>query len=750
MRRMRERKDLLRRNEVKKGKILGLLLAALLAAASVPAAVFASPSEITIPSVTSAKYGNTWLTALKSDLTGLTAATSIQDLVNKTSVSNDAYSTVEKVLTYVFYEEYNLTGWAAFKNTAECSIYGNILQTSAIARIDIFLSPISAVSRNFTEVAEFIAYVAQYRPTRVILRNTFADPVVTTLALESASQFSQVSFVVESGAILSYNAASFTGSVAVESGGTLDLGYKNPKDLTFLESKLIASLDLQPGSTINFPYGTTAAQASLYLSKNNPLATGFIILVDWKKINEKPDGIAVTPLYGVYADPRGAAGANKYFAFKGTAVYFQVKLTGISDWSQFKGLYPYLSGNTSPNTKFVYQDLPWRKLENASLANGSSFDWAADLPSWAYKGADGAFYYYVPLLIGSDEAGQDVKVAFTSVAYDNFWGSEYEGVFHFAAKDMPKVTKVLIKPEEAAAAKGATLDFYTQVYLENYEELFDVAFRRDTSWSVSNKASASTKISQDGVLAVGADETAATLVVTAKTKIYGLYDSTNAIFDAPTYVVNGYKYFLPTNPEVEVTAIVRVGGNTVPPVPATLKIGASHASPTSISLNWNAAAGATGYNLYQANSSAGSYQLIASNTQSLSAVAAGLYTGSYYWFKAAAVGAKGEIAVSDPIQVRARPLRPASINAAAGSKTGSVKVSWGSVAECDGYAVYVSTSRTGTYTLKSVVSGRNSLSAQVAGLKSGATYYFKVASYVQVGPAKVPSVYTGVVSAKAK
>jgi hypothetical protein len=64
--------------------------------------------------------------------------------------------------------------------------------------------------------------------------------------------------------------------------------------------------------------------------------------------------------------------------------------------------------------------------------------------------------------------------------------------------------------------------------------------------------------------------------------------------------------------------------------------------------------------------------------------------------------------------------------------------------------VYVSTSRTGTYTLKSVVSGRDSLSAQISGLKSGATYYFKVASYVQVGPAKVPSVYTGVVSAKAK
>jgi hypothetical protein len=192
------------------------------------------------------------------------------------------------------------------------------------------------------------------------------------------------------------------------------------------------------------------------------------------------------------------------------------------------------------------------------------------------------------------------------------------------------------------------------------------------------------------------------------------------------------------------------GGSTVPPTTVAIKIGASHASPTSVSLNWNAAAGATGYSLYQASSSAGSYQLTASNTQSLSAVATGLATGSYYWFKASAVDAKGEIAVSDPIQVRARPLRPASINAAAGSKTGSAKVSWGSVAECDGYAVYVSTSRTGAYTLKSVVSGRDSLSAQVTGLKSGATYYFKVASYVQVGPAKVPSVYTGVVSAKAK
>jgi hypothetical protein len=202
---MRERKDLLRRNKVKKGKILGLLLAARLATASVPAAVFASESNILIPpGLSGVYYNDAWLSSLKTALTGLTAASSIQDLANKTNVSNDDYKATNRVLTYVFSDEDSATNWAAFKNTSQCSLYGDILQSSSIARIDIFLAPTGKYSSNYTAVAEFIAYVAQFRPTRVILRNTYtAASAVTTLALESASQFSQVSFVVESGATLS-------------------------------------------------------------------------------------------------------------------------------------------------------------------------------------------------------------------------------------------------------------------------------------------------------------------------------------------------------------------------------------------------------------------------------------------------------------------------------------------------------------------------------------------------------------------
>ena len=178
-------------------------------------------------------------------------------------------------------------------------------------------------------------------------------------------------------------------------------------------------------------------------------------------------------------------------------------------------------------------------------------------------------------------------------------------------------------------------------------------------------------------------------------------------------------------------------------------LGGNHVSPTAIKISWNAVAGAESYNLLMATSQSGTYNAIASSITATEFIAAGLSTGTTYYFKVEAVAGEKK-SMSDVLAVRARPLRPASANAAPGPKNGQITLNWGAVAECDGYAIYVSQSLTGTYSLKQVVSGKNTLSTTLSGFRSGETCYFKVVSFVQVGPAKVPSVYTGAIYSTAK
>ncbi|MCL1803983.1 MAG: hypothetical protein FWG30_10210 [Eubacteriaceae bacterium] len=124
----------------------------------------------------------------------------------------------------------------------------------------------------------------------------------------------------------------------------------------------------------------------------------------------------------------------------------------------------------------------------------------------------------------------------------------------------------------------------------------------------------------------------------------------------------------------------------------------------------------------------------------------GLTTGEFYYFEAIPYSNDVKGIPSDILALRARPQRPATLSATPFSR--GVRLNWGGVNDCDGYAVYMSTSINGTYELYTLVAGRNNLSSSVTGLASGRTYYFKVCAYKQVGAKKVPSVYSGLVTAK--
>ena len=77
----------------------------------------------------------------------------------------------------------------------------------------------------------------------------------------------------------------------------------------------------------------------------------------------------------------------------------------------------------------------------------------------------------------------------------------------------------------------------------------------------------------------------------------------------------------------------------------------------------------------------------------------------------------------------------------------AIKVSWKSVSGANGYEVYSSTSKSGTY---KKIKTTSSLSYTNSGLKKGKTYYYKVRAYKTFNGKKVYGSYSSVKSTSLK
>jgi fibronectin type 3 domain-containing protein len=176
--------------------------------------------------------------------------------------------------------------------------------------------------------------------------------------------------------------------------------------------------------------------------------------------------------------------------------------------------------------------------------------------------------------------------------------------------------------------------------------------------------------------------------------------------------------------------------SATPSVPTLVK--AVSSSYNSINISWNAATGATGYEIYRATSSAGTYTLIATPS-AISYNNIGLITDNTYYYKVRAYRLVGTVKVYSDFStiISAKPvLSVSAISVAARTSSTSIKLTWSGVTGASGYEVYRSTSSTGTYSL---VKSTNTLNFINTGLKTGATYYYKVRSYRNVGTTKVYS-----------
>lgn len=83
------------------------------------------------------------------------------------------------------------------------------------------------------------------------------------------------------------------------------------------------------------------------------------------------------------------------------------------------------------------------------------------------------------------------------------------------------------------------------------------------------------------------------------------------------------------------------------------------------------------------------------------------------------------------------------------STKGKANLTWNNIAGESGYAIYMATSKNGTYAHLANYKA-NSTKATKSNLKSGRTYYFKIRAYKTVNGAKTYSAYSAVKSVKVK
>lgn len=158
----------------------------------------------------------------------------------------------------------------------------------------------------------------------------------------------------------------------------------------------------------------------------------------------------------------------------------------------------------------------------------------------------------------------------------------------------------------------------------------------------------------------------------------------------------------------------------------------------SITLTWGKVTGATGYEVYRATTSTGTYKKVAT-TKNLSYKNSSLKAGTTYYYKVKAYktvsGVKKYIGTSS---AKAMITRPSTPTAKVTAGTRKATITWNKVTGASGYEVYMSTSKTGTYSrIKTVGSSVKSITK--TSLVKGKRYYFKVKAYKTINGTKVYS-----------
>jgi len=239
---------------------------------------------------------------------------------------------------------------------------------------------------------------------------------------------------------------------------------------------------------------------------------------------------------------------------------------------------------------------------------------------------------------------------------------------------------------------------------------------------------------------------------TSSTGIYTYIGTTTGTSFSSTGLTIGKTYYYKVRATAIIDGVKKYSGySSVASAKPALAIPGSFKAASynynSVKVSWTAVSGASGYQVFRATSSTGTYSYLKATT-SLSTVNTSLTTGKTYYYKVRGyriVGttkyysAKTAVKSAKPV-----PAKPTSVKATTVS-TSSLKVSWAAVSGASGYQVFRATSSTGTY---AYVKGTAGLYWTNTGLSSGKYYYYKVRAYRTVGTTKVYGPTSAIVYAK--
>jgi len=175
---------------------------------------------------------------------------------------------------------------------------------------------------------------------------------------------------------------------------------------------------------------------------------------------------------------------------------------------------------------------------------------------------------------------------------------------------------------------------------------------------------------------------------------------------------------------------------------------------SSISIKWDKVSGASGYQVYMANSKNGKYKKVSTITKgrTTSYKKTKLTSAKTSYFKVRAYkkikGKKSYGKFSSVLAASTKPKTPSISKVSAGMLESTIK--WNKVTRASGYEIYMSNSKKGKYSkIKTIKKGKTTSYTHV-GLKGKKTYYFKVRAYKTVSGKKVYSSYSKPKSVKVK
>jgi len=170
---------------------------------------------------------------------------------------------------------------------------------------------------------------------------------------------------------------------------------------------------------------------------------------------------------------------------------------------------------------------------------------------------------------------------------------------------------------------------------------------------------------------------------------------------------------------------------------------------TTLTIKWNQIDGATGYKVYRSTSENGEYERIATlgGKDSVSYKDTGLTCGKVYYYKVRAYrtvdGTKYHGTYSEAKKSFSRPTK-VKITDDTNYNGTSITLYWKKSNGAEGYQVYRSTSKEGTYTLVKTIKSGSTLKWKDTELSKNQNYYYKVRAFCETNGNKAYGLYSDV------